>query len=138
MSQQTTKRHRNSTHYTVAQCGTDGCVGALTHQKWTGMSSRFHRSVFFSSGLPRPAKDRDDVDWRRLHVADRLSLHMMECLSPSLLSNSHFNRINKKKTEKFFHAVVQKSRRRLGRTPWHRFVCLTFLVFYFSFFFILR
>jgi hypothetical protein len=73
--------------YTVAQWGTD--VGALTHQKWTGMSrvASIVPFVFlFFSGLPRPAKDRDDVDWRRLHVADRLSLHMMECLHPPTVS----------------------------------------------------
>lgn len=54
----------------------DGCVGALTHQKWTEMSSWFRFIFFlFLSSRQDLQKIRDDVDWRRLHVADRLSLH---------------------------------------------------------------
>ena len=54
----------------------DGCVGALTHQKWTGMSSWFRFIFFlFLSSRKDLQKIRDDVDWRQLHVADRLGLH---------------------------------------------------------------
>lgn len=96
-----TKRHRNPVHSCAVRDGR-GC--AHTPKMDRDVESRFHRSVccfVFFTGLPRPAKDRDDVDWRRLHVADRLSLHVMECLHPppAPFSNSHFQPHKQEETE---------------------------------------